>query len=280
MSESAPQPRRTSIALTIAGSDSSGGAGIQADLKTFSAFGVYGASVITALTAQNTRGVQGVEAVPARFVAAQLESVLSDLEVGAVKTGMLADAEITESVARRLTAAPRLPLVVDPVMVATSGDILLRPEAIGAIKSALIPLATLITPNLAEAAVLLGCSKAESEAEMRDQGRALLGLGCRAVLVKGGHGTGEHAVDVLADGSGFETYASPRIDTPHTHGTGCTLSAAIAALLAQGAALAEAVRRAKAYVWQGLQSGRTLGVGSGRGPVDHLYAVRRSGPPA
>jgi hydroxymethylpyrimidine/phosphomethylpyrimidine kinase len=275
-----PEPLRTPIALTIAGSDSSGGAGIQADLKTFSAFGVYGASVITALTAQNTQGVQAVEAVPAGFVAAQLDSVLSDLAVDAVKTGMLADAGITEAVARALRAALPRPLVVDPVMVATSGDVLLRPEAIGAVRSALIPLATLITPNLAEAAVLLDARKAESEADMRDQARALLGLGCRAVLVKGGHGTGDQAVDVLADASGVEVCASPRIATPHTHGTGCTLSAAIAALLAQGATLPDAVRRAKAFVWHGLHAGRTLGVGGGRGPVDHLFAIRRGAPPA
>ena len=279
MSDSLAVPSRTPIALTVAGSDSSGGAGIQADLKTFSAFGVYGASVVTALTAQNTRGVQAVEAVSAGFVAAQLDSVLCDLAVDAIKTGMLADAGIVGAVARVLQGAPQWPLVVDPVMVATSGDALLEPDAIGALRSALIPLATLITPNLAEAAVLLDTGKAESEAEMREQARALLGLGCRAALLKGGHGTGDRALDVLADASGIETFASPRVATPHTHGTGCTLSAAIVALLAQGATLAGAVRRAKAYVWQGLQAGRTLGVGGGRGPVDHLFAIRRGPPP-
>jgi hydroxymethylpyrimidine/phosphomethylpyrimidine kinase len=271
---------QTAIALTIAGSDSSGGAGIQADLKTFSAFGVYGASVITALTAQNTRGVQAVEAVRAGFVAAQLDSVLSDLAVGAIKTGMLADAEITETVARALRAGPPRPLVVDPVMVATSGDVLLKPEAIDAVRHALAPLATLITPNLEEAAVLLDAPRARSEAEMHEQARALLGLGCRAALVKGGHGGGDQAVDVLALAAGVERFARPRVDTPHTHGTGCTLSAAIVALLAQGAALNDAVRRAKAFVWHGLQAGRRLGVGAGRGPVDHLFAIRRSTPPA
>ena len=271
---------QTAIALTIAGSDSSGGAGIQADLKTFSAFGVYGASVITALTAQNTRGVQAVEAVPAGFVAAQLDSVLSDLAVGAIKTGMLANAEITETVARALRQGPPRPLVVDPVMVATSGDVLLKPEAINAVRHALAPLATLITPNLEEAAVLLDAAKAGSEAEMQEQARALLELGCRAALVKGGHGGGDEAVDVLAHTAGVERFARPWVDTPHTHGTGCTLSAAIAALLAQGAALNDAVRRAKAFVWQGLQAGRRLGVGAGRGPVDHLFAIRRGAPPA
>jgi len=206
--------------------------------------------------------------------------VLSDLAVDAVKTGMLADAAIVETVARVLRAGPRPPLVVDPVMVATSGDVLLQPEAIGAVRGSLIPLATLITPNLAEAAVLLDARKAESEAEMREQASALLGLGCRAVLLKRGHGAGQQAAAVLADASGVENFASPRIATPHTHGTGCTLSAAIAALLAQGVALTAAVRRAKAFVWHGLQAGRTLGIGHGRGPVDHLFAIRRNPPPA
>jgi hydroxymethylpyrimidine/phosphomethylpyrimidine kinase len=280
MTAAAPPPSRAAVALTIAGSDSSGGAGIQADLKTFSAFGVYGASVITALTAQNTHGVQAVEPVRASFVAAQLDSVLSDLDVRAIKTGMLADAEITETVARAVRTAPLLPLVLDPVMVATSGDVLLKPHAVAAVKDTLAPLATLMTPNLEEAAVLTGAPRAGSEAEMRDQARALLGLGCRAVLVKGGHGTGPEAVDVLADASGFQTFASPRIDTVHTHGTGCTLSAAIAALLAQGATLTDAVRRAKAFVWEALRAGCTLGVGGGRGPVDHLFAIRRGAPPS
>jgi hydroxymethylpyrimidine/phosphomethylpyrimidine kinase len=280
MTDAAPGPAHTAVALTIAGSDSSGGAGIQADLKTFCAFGVYGASVITALTAQNTHGVQAVEAVSAGFVAAQLSSVLSDLDVRAVKTGMLADAQVAETVARALRAVPLLPVVMDPVMVATSGDVLLEPGAISALKGALAPLATLMTPNLEEAAVLLGTRRAGSEGEMRDQARALLGLGCRAVLVKGGHGVGVEAVDVLADASGFQTFARPRIDTVHTHGTGCTLSAAIAALLAQGATLADAVRRAKAFVWEALQAGSMLAIGGGRGPVDHLFALRRGAPPA
>ena len=280
MSNAVPELSKTAIALTVAGSDSSGGAGIQADLKTFSAFGVYGASVITALTAQNTLGVQGIHAVPAGFVAAQLEAVLSDLDVAAIKTGMLADAGIVEAVAGALRTVPSLPLIVDPVMVATSGDVLLRPEAVGALQREIIPLATLITPNLAEAALLLGSSMAGSEAQMLDQARALLRLGCRAVLLKGGHAGGEAALDVLVDAAGAERLTLPRLDTPHTHGTGCTLSAAIAALLARGAPLAEAVRRAKAYVWQGLQHGRGLGVGHGRGPLDHLFGIRLSAPPA
>ncbi len=275
-----PAPARTPIALTIAGSDSSGGAGIQADLKTFSAFAVYGASVITALTAQNTLGVTAVEPVAPAFVAAQMEAVLSDLDVSAVKTGMLADAGIVETVAAGLSRVRTVPLVVDPVMVATSGDVLLAPDAVAAVKLRLVPLATLITPNLPEAARLLGGDAARSEAEAADQARALLELGCGAVLLKGGHAEGEAAVDLLCDARGIERFVRPRVDTRHTHGTGCTLSAAIAALLASGVPLKEAVGRAKAYVWQGLVEGRHLGVGRGNGPVDHLYAVRRAPPPA
>jgi hydroxymethylpyrimidine/phosphomethylpyrimidine kinase len=275
MIEAAPPSPRTPIALTIAGSDSSGGAGIQADLKTFTAFGVYGASVIVALTAQNTHGVQGIHVVPAAFVAAQMQSVLSDLEVGAVKTGMLATAEIIETVADGLRTGPARPLVVDPVMVATSGDRLLDPEAVGALKRLLLPMATLVTPNLPEAAILLGRRPAQSESEIVEQAGALrVALGCQAVLLKGGHGSGEDAVDILAGGAGIERFVRARLDTPHTHGTGCTLSAAVAALLAQGATLKDAVGRAKTFVWQGLEHGRTLGVGSGRGPVDHLFQIR------
>ena len=270
----------TPIALTIAGSDSSGGAGIQADLKTFSALGVYGASAITALTAQNTRGVAAVEPVAARFVVAQIDAVLGDLEVGAIKTGMLANAEIVAAVAGRLSVAAGLPLVVDPVMVATSGDILLTDDAIEAVKRQLVPLATLITPNLPEAARLLATKPAIDDAQAAEQARALLALGCGAVLLKGGHGTGEAAVDILCDASGAERLVRPRIATPHTHGTGCTLSAAIAALLAQGVALREAIGRAKDFVWQALEAGQALGVGHGSGPVDHLFAIRRMPPPA
>jgi hydroxymethylpyrimidine/phosphomethylpyrimidine kinase len=272
------------IALTIAGSDSSGGAGIQADFKTFSAFAVYGASVITALTAQNTRGVMGVDPVAASFVGAQIDAVLSDLDVRAIKTGMLADAAIVETVAGRLRQGrgegQRRPVVVDPVMVATSGDVLLAPDAIEAVKRELIPLATIVTPNLPEAARLLGARPAAGEAEAIAQAKALRFLGCDAVLLKGGHAEGEEAVDYLCDGAGVERFVRPRVDTRNTHGTGCTLSAAIAALMAQGVGLREAVGRAKDYVWRGLEAGRTLGVGRGHGPVDHLYAIRRNPPPA
>lgn len=278
-----PTPTHTPIALTIAGSDSSGGAGIQADIKTFSAFGVYGATVVTALTAQNTLGVTAVEPIAASFVAAQMEAVLSDLDVGAIKTGMLANKAVVETVADRLREVPRRSLiVVDPVMVATSGDVLLEPEAIDAIKRRLAPLATVITPNLAEAARMLDTREAASEAEAVEQARELLALGCGAVLLKGGHGKSEDAVDILCNAGGVERFVRERVDTPHTHGTGCTLSAAIAALLAQGVGLEEAIGRAKDYVWQGLQAGRTLGLGlgHGRGPVDHLFAIRRAPPPA
>jgi hydroxymethylpyrimidine/phosphomethylpyrimidine kinase len=274
MSGAPAAPARTAIALTIAGSDSSGGAGIQADLKTFTALGVYGASVITALTAQNTGGVQGIHPVPPAFVAQQLDSVLSDLAVGAIKTGMLANADIVGTVAAMLRAAPPRPLVVDPVMVATSGDVLLSPDAIGTMKDALLPLATLVTPNLAEAALLLDTRQAEDEAGAVSQAKALHAAGYGAVLVKGGHGRGDDAVDIMVGATGVERFVRPRIDTPHTHGTGCTLSAAIAALLARGASLTEAVDRAKTFVWEGLRHGHDLGVGHGRGPVDHLHAVR------
>jgi len=273
-------PVRIPIALTIAGSDSSGGAGIQADLKAFSAFGVYGASVITALTAQNTRGVSAVEAISPGFIVAQMEAVLSDLDVGAIKTGMLANAAVVEAVAARLASAPPLPVVVDPVMVATSGDVLLEPAAIEAVKSRLTPLALLLTPNLPEAARMLGATEATSETEAIAQARALHGLGCKAVLLKGGHGSGDLAVDILCDANGVQRFVKPKVDTRHTHGTGCTLSAAIAALLARGATMREAVERAKDYVWQGLVAGQSLGVGRGNGPVDHLYAIRRASPPA
>lgn len=269
-----------SIALTIAGSDSSGGAGIQADLKTFSAFGVYGASVLTALTAQNTRGVDDVMAVPPAFVRAQLDSVLSDLTVGATKTGMLANAGIILATADVLERNPHLPLVCDPVMVATSGDVLLEPAAIDALKKRLIPRASLITPNIPEAARLLGCSEAADVEGMVHQAQALKALGCGAVLLKGGHGAGEAATDILVDAGGVKMLEAPRISTNNTHGTGCTLSAAVAALLAAGEPLEQAVRRAKTYVWRALEAGAGMKIGQGSGPVDHLFAIRRQPSPA
>ncbi len=262
------------IALTIAGSDPSGGAGIQADLKTFAALGVYGASVITALTAQNTRGVSGVFTIPPDFISAEIDAVASDLAVGAVKTGMLADTVTLAAVVAGIKRHKLTPLVVDPVMVATSGDVLLAHDAVAAVRRDLVPLATVITPNLHEAARLLDTAVASDEDEMRDQGRRLLALGPQAVLIKGGHRPGEDAADLLVSADRVERYARPWIDTRHTHGTGCTLSAAVAAGLAQGHPLAEAVRLAKDYLWNALASGRTLGVGHGRGPVDHGFATR------
>ncbi len=268
----------TPIALSIAGSDSSGGAGIQADLKTFSALGVYGASVITALTAQNTRGVQAIHSVPADFVAAQLDSVLSDLAVAAIKTGMLATRAIVDAVVARLATAPGIPLVVDPVMVATSGDNLLDPPAVETIRHRLIPRALLLTPNLPEAARLLDRPIATTDQEAVDQAQALLTLGCQAVLIKGGHGSGPTSVDILARASGITRFERPRVATTATHGTGCTLSAAIAALLAQGVPLVDAIERAKTYVWLALEAGRDLKIGAGNGPVDHLFAIKRCPP--
>jgi hydroxymethylpyrimidine/phosphomethylpyrimidine kinase len=261
------------IALTIAGSDSSGGAGIQADLKTFTALGVYGASAITALTAQNTRGVQAVHAVPAAFIALQIASVVSDLEVGAVKTGMLGDRATVEAVAGALARANLHPVVVDPVMVATSGDVLLAADAVDVVRRLMIPLADLLTPNLAEAARLLEMPEAVGEAEQEAQARRLLALGAKAVLIKGGHGTGAEAVDILVTADKAVRLAKPRVATRNTHGTGCTLSAAIAALLAKGRPLEEAVRGAKEFVWRAIVAGRDLEIGQGAGPVDHLHGV-------
>jgi hydroxymethylpyrimidine/phosphomethylpyrimidine kinase len=263
------------IALTVAGSDPSGGAGIQADLKTFSALGVYGATVITALTAQNTRGVSGVFAIPADFIAAQFRSVVSDLNVSAIKTGMLGDATTVETVASLLSEVSDVPVVVDPVMVATSGDVLLAPEAIDVVRRALIARAALITPNVPEAAKLLDKPLAETEADMQAQAEALMKLGCRAVLLKGGHASGLEAVDIFFDGTMRHVLRRPRVDTPNTHGTGCTLSAAIAAYLAQGRSMQASVDAAKLFVWNALASGAAHAIGGGNGPVDHLFALRK-----
>ncbi len=273
------QTQPTPIALTIAGSDSSGGAGIQADLKTFTALGVYGASVLTALTAQNTRGVDDVLPIPPAFVRAQIDSVLSDLDVKAAKTGMLANADVILAVAEALEGNAEIPLVCDPVMVATSGDVLLEPDAIGALRERLIPRASLLTPNIPEAARLLGCPEATDLDEMARQAEALRAFGCAAVLLKGGHGSGKTATDILAHAGGIVPLEAPRIETPNTHGTGCTLSAAIAALLAAGEPLEQAVRRAKVFVWSALEAGAHRRIGHGSGPVDHLFAIRRQPPP-
>jgi hydroxymethylpyrimidine/phosphomethylpyrimidine kinase len=263
----------TAIALTIAGSDSSGGAGIQADLKTFSALEVYGASVITALTAQNTERVEGVHVVPPEFVLAQMRAVASDLAVDALKIGMLATGPVIEAVAEGLKDFAGVPVVLDPVMIAASGDPLLDPDAVDALRSVLIPLATLITPNLAEAAALLASSPARNEYEMGMQAWRLKEMGPNAVLVKGGHGDGPSSTDILFDGSEPVSFEAPRAGTRNTHGTGCTLSAAIAAELAKGATLPEAVAAAKAYVTAAIAAADSLDVGSGkgRGPVHHFH---------
>jgi hydroxymethylpyrimidine/phosphomethylpyrimidine kinase len=259
------------VALTIAGSDSSGGAGIQADLKTFTAFGVYGASVITALTAQNTRGVQAVMPVEPDFVARQLDAVLDDLDVTAVKTGMLVSAAVIEVVVDRLRAHPVAHLVVDPVMAASSGARLLEPDAHSILRTALLPLATLVTPNLDEAQVLTGL-RVTSPAEMRDAARALVDRGARAALVTGGHLAGD-ALDVLYDGHNLHEFAARRLGAGSRHGTGCTLSAAITAGLARGDELVAAVAAAKRYVTHAIESAPAIGHGAG--PVDHLGPVPR-----
>ena len=261
----------TSIALTIAGSDSAGGAGIQADLKTFAALGVHGASAITALTAQNTLGVEAVHVVPPDFVLAQMRAVARDLKVGAIKIGMLATSGVIEAVAEGLNDFPGVPVVLDPVMVAASGDVLLDKDAIATLKKVLLPRAVVITPNLPEAAQLLGTSEASSEAEMRAQARELMLLGAKAVLIKGGHAKGATSTDLLLDGEGELRLEAPRVPTKHDHGTGCTLSSATAAELAKGASLREAVTKAKAYVTAAIAAADELHIGKGRGPVHHFH---------
>jgi hydroxymethylpyrimidine/phosphomethylpyrimidine kinase len=262
----------TAIAVTVAGSDSGGGAGIQADLKTFSALGVYGASVITALTAQNTRGVTAIHEAPPAFVRAEIDAVFSDLRVGAVKIGMLASPPLIEAVAEGLSAWDAPAIVLDPVMVATSGDLLLREDAVATLVGRLLPLARLVTPNLAEAARLTGRPQARDRAAMLDQARRLLDLGPGAVLVKGGHGAGPEAADVLVDAAGARWFTAARHETRNTHGTGCTLSAAIAAGLALGQDLDAAVAGAKAYLTQAIVAADDLRVGEGHGPVHHFHA--------
>lgn len=265
----------TPIALTIAGSDSSGGAGIQADLKTFAALDVYGASVIAALTAQNTKGVTGIHDVPADFITAQIDAVFTDLDVRAVKIGMLSQVAAIEAVAAGLDRHAAQNIVLDPVMVATSGDRLLAANAVEAMRRLLIPRARVITPNLPEAAALLDKPVAESEQEMEAQGRALLALGTQAVLIKGGHGKTPESVDLLVEPNGVTRLAGPRIATRNTHGTGCTLSSAIAAGLAKGYSLAIAAREAKAYVTDAIAAADLLEIGHGHGPLHHFFAQWR-----
>lgn len=262
----------TAIAVTIAGSDSGGGAGIQADLKTFSALKVYGASVITALTAQNTQGVQAIHDVPADFIAAQMDSVFSDLKVDAVKIGMLSQVGVIETVAAGIERHGISRVVLDPVMVAASGDRLLSEDAIAALRNILLPHAAIVTPNLPEAAAILGEDVAQDEQTMRDQGRRILAMGPSAVLIKGGHGSGAESTDLLIESTNVHRFPAPRIATKNTHGTGCTLSSAIAAKLAQGTTLHPAVEAAKAYISAAIAAGRNLDIGQGHGPVHHFHS--------
>jgi len=267
------QPTIIPIAVTIAGSDSSGGAGIQADLKTFSALGVYGASVLTALTAQNTTGVTAIHDVPEEMIAAQIDAVFSDLAVRAVKIGMLSRPSAIRAVSAGLARWRAGPVVLDPVMVAASGARLLEDAAIATLKETLLPMADLLTPNLPEAAALLDEPAAESESDMLRQGHALLALGPRAVLMKGGHGTGIESVDLLVSATGVVRLTARRLATRNTHGTGCTLSSAIAAGLAQGQSLEDAVEAAKAYISGAIAAADQLDIGKGHGPVHHFFAL-------
>ena len=266
-------PSGVPVALTIAGSDSGGGAGIQADLKTFSALGVYGASALTALTAQNTQGVQAVLAIDAAFVRRQIDSVFADLRIDAVKIGMLGDPDIVLAVADGLRAWQPPNVVLDPVMVAKGGDRLLWAEAVAAVRERLLPLADLTTPNLPEAAALLGSAAPRDRSGMVAAAAALRAAGARNVLVKGGHLESDASPDLLDTGSAPMWLEAPRIATRHTHGTGCTLSAAIAALLASGRELPEAVSEAKAWLTGALRAADSLRLGHGIGPVHHFHAL-------
>ena len=293
VSDQPPVPHLPNVpsALSIAGSDPSGGAGIQADLKVFSAFGVYGGAAITALTAQNTRNVTGVHAVPPEFVQAQLEALAADLRFHAIKVGMVANAAIAAVVADWLSELaledPPPAIVVDPVMVSKGGDALVEAEAVAAIRDHLLPLASVITPNRHEAARLLGESDTpESIEEMEDAARSLASLTSAAILLKGGglggdgvcesggEPIGEVIVDVLVDHGEVRRLESPRIDTPHLHGSGCALSSAIAAGLARGVPFDQAIDEARSFVVRSLESGWNLCVGLGKGPPDHMHAIR------
>jgi hydroxymethylpyrimidine/phosphomethylpyrimidine kinase len=257
----------TAKALTIAGSDSGGGAGIQADLKTFQERDVFGMTAITAITAQNTLGVQGVYPQSVEAISEQIHSVLSDIGANSIKTGMLFSPEIITSVSELLREYQCRNIVVDPVMIAKGGAQLLQEEAVSALRSNLLPLATVITPNLPEASKLLGIDEISTIEEMEDAARALHQLGAENVVVKGGHLENEQSVDILFDGNSFTYYTEDRIDTKHTHGTGCTFAAAIAAELAKGRTVSEAVSTAKAYITCAIKEG--LAIGQGIGPTNH-----------
>lgn len=266
--------------LSIAGSDPSGGAGIQADLKAFSACGVYGMAALTALTAQNTTGVSGVHAVPPEFVAEQIRMVFADVRVDAVKIGMIANAGIARAVAGVLADHPDVPMVLDPVMIAKGGAALLDASAVTALTECLLPLATLLTPNLPEAAALLGVGEALDRMAMAEQGAALLALGPAAVLVKGGHLEGSESPDVLISREATHWFEAPRVVTKNTHGTGCSLSSAVAAGLAKGLSPVEAVAAAKSWLAGAVAASGELSVGSGHGPVHHFHVLWEERPTA
>lgn len=263
--------------LTIAGSDSGGGAGIQADLKAFSANGVYGASVLTALTAQNTLGVTAIHDVPVDFITAQIDAVFSDIRIDAVKIGMLSQVDVIDAVAEGLRRHHAGNIILDPVMVATSGDLLLAPDAVDAVRKVLMPMSDLVTPNLHEAAALTGQPLAGTEAEMTAQARALLDAGAAAVLVKGGHFVGDESADLLQTANAAHWYRGERVKTRNTHGTGCSLSSAIAANLARGMALDEAVGKAKQWLTGAIAAADRLDVGQGAGPVHHFHQLWKVG---
>jgi len=262
----------SAIALTIAGSDSGGGAGIQADLKTFSALGGYGASVVTALTAQNTQKVSAIHDVPPDFIVAQMGAGFSDLAIKAVKIGMLSNSASIHAVAEGLMAFEAVPVVLDPVMVATSGDPLLTQESVEVLKQTLIKRAGIVTPNLHEAAHLTGRDMAKSDEEIEEQANLLLNLGAHAVLLKGGHGEGDEARDFFCSAGECFWLSAPRFATQNTHGTGCTLSSAIAAGLAKGQSMRDALHAAKQYVSAAIARADHLCIGKGHGPVHHFYA--------
>jgi hydroxymethylpyrimidine/phosphomethylpyrimidine kinase len=268
---------KTPIAVTIAGSDSGGGAGIQADLKAFSALGVYGASVIAAMTAQNTREVRSIHDVPVGFITDQIDAVFEDLDVDAVKIGMLSQPAVIDAVADGLDRHGVDKVVLDPVMVAKSGDKLLVDEAVVVLRSVLLPKAVVVTPNIPEAGVLLGIDEDEIASDPESACRELIAMGARAVLLKGGHGTGDESTDWLVGNGIVRTFTAPRIPTKNTHGTGCTLSSAIAAGLAKGLDVETAVEQAKAYIAAAIAAADDLAIGHGHGPVHHFHALWQAG---
>jgi hydroxymethylpyrimidine/phosphomethylpyrimidine kinase len=258
--------------LTIAGSDSSGGAGIQADIKTISALGGYAMSVITAVTAQNTSGVKAVKLIEASLIKAQLDAIFDDIRVDAIKIGMLGSAEIITTVAECLKTK-NIPIVLDPVMVAKSGDPLLDSSAVNSLKNTLLPLATLITPNLPEAAVLLGQKEANSRAEMEDQAKDLLNQGVESILLKGGHLKGKDSPDLLASDGSLRWFEEKRFETKNTHGTGCTLSSALATFIGKNYSIQEAILESKGYITNAIKAADRLCVGNGHGPTNHFWSL-------